>query len=573
MDIPISREAPVEPNVQQAPQMPMGSPVGRAMEHAGNVVEGAGAQGMEYAREQQAKADASVVMDSYVDFSKNVLDLDAQARQKKGKDAQDFNDTLEAYDKAYSDTMGKLSTDRQRFIFKEKSAPERIRLETNLHRHAAEQAEILNHANAKALVDIEEQKLSLSYRDDGQFDTNKSGSQINQYRAAVIDQLDMQGVPLYSDTWNHEYNAAMSRAYVDRVKLLMSESPSKALSFLKDHEQEIEPKALESLQKEVRHQSEEQEGIDAAFNSFAGRGEKTEIELTTELHKQFKDKPGAFKIAQAQVNHLYTQQKADDMNAVVAPAGKIEAMIDEAWARGRVVSQKDITKSPEYQELSKLVASGSKPAAVEMAKVRAYVAKGNRELKRESHKAARETREANNEWMAMMLDSDRLTHMTDTEIKEEARSRGLKFSQIKQLETARQKYLKNPEEQYYARWQNDAIKGVLNKVGVPTDEQSQLTGDVGNFIQSEEKRLGRKLTTDEAQSAVVKRLQDVWHKEKGLFGLGAEKWVKANPGEAKPTTFPKDFTDRVSAVEKKRGVKVSDAQRQSLYEEYKKEKE
>jgi len=572
MNLPAYNESQVKPNVLPAPQMPLNNPAAQALE---GFADTAG----KIAQDAKVRADASVVMDSYVNFSKKALDLQSDALMKKGKDALNFDPYLAQFDALYNETKSNLSSDQQ-YIFDQKASNEKIHFETTLHRHANEQGQALNIENAKATVDIEDQKLTTGYLDEANYDIKNPQSQINHLRASVADFAHMQGISDQDPAFKDAIDNATSKAYVDRIKLLMTDRPTEANAFFKAHENEIEPQQRETLAKTVAHLNDEQLGTDAAFEYLddVKSGKKTETDITKELHDKFKDNPSAFKVAQAEINHLYAQNRADQVNATAQYGGKIEAAIDKAEGNGQSISLSLLRKIPEYNELVKEAAGGNKSAEMEVNRLHSYTSKAEHQQKYERNQLAiesrRASREAQEDYMRDVADPETLIKMSDTQIWEEGRKHDLTNAQIERIKSEKKKAVKNAQELGTIHTQNinnSLMNTILDNAGIVDKEQRATFGkSYRAFIAIEEKKKGRLLTNDELKEQGIKGLQWQAGKKGSPFGIGGSK------GEWKPTAhseaYPADFLDRVLQVETKRKTKMTAAQVKMLYDEYQKEK-
>jgi len=256
----------VEPNTQAAPNFQTGSPVAQAGEQLGRQIEGVGGQMQEFAHKEKVKADTTVVRDSYVNASKEIIDLESDGLRKKGKDALD----LEPYGQKFTEIIGKykgqLKNADQIRMFENQTKMEEIRFYTSLHRHAAVEGDNLNKDNAKAQTEMDEQKLSLGYQDPANYDTKNPLSLMSKFLVSVHEQLKSNGVPEDSPEYKEEMFNANSKAFTDRAKLMRADNPSEALKFVTEHKSEIATKDYESLEKSLKHGSEEKQGLDASFS-------------------------------------------------------------------------------------------------------------------------------------------------------------------------------------------------------------------------------------------------------------------------------------------------------------------
>jgi hypothetical protein len=544
MQLPTYESNQVESNVLPTPQRPLNDPVAEATEKAGGVLQGIAQQGFELAREERIKADSSRVMDAYVNFSKNTLSLQNDALNKKGKDALNFDPYIAKFDESYQSTRTSLTPEQQR-LFDIKTESERIHFETNLQRHANEQKDILNKENAKATVNLEDQKLSTGYLDEANYDIKSPTSQINHLRAAKADELYMNGISDKDPAFKDEINSVTSKAYVDRVKLLMIEHPTEANAFFKAHENEIEPQQREQLSKTVARLGDEQQGMAIAlsyFDDIVG-GKKNETQITKELLTKYGDKPEVLKVAEAQISKINSQNHVDQVNQMAGAGTKIEAAIDKSLGNGQVISLKLLKSIPEYNELEKLAAGGNEEAALEVNRLHSYVSRTEAGQKRERRQEQIENRriaveerrvskEEREDFMLDISDPETLKRMTDTEITEQGRKHGLKFGQINQLITKRKGLIKeaaDPKLNHNTEYSAGLITQILDEAKITDEEQrKRLPQAFRAFVKAKEDELGRPLTDEEIREQGIKGLQ--WQAgKKGFLGIGKVKGTWASP--------------------------------------------
>ena len=528
MNLPRYDESQVTPNTLPTPQVPLSDPVAQAVEKIGQTGERVANQGFELARQEKVKADSSVVMDAYKNFSMSSLNLQNDALMKKGKDALNFDPYLEQFDKSYAEAKNKLTPDQQ-YIFNLKAEHERIGFETTLHRHANEQGQALNIENAKSVVDISEQKLSTGYRDEANYDVKNPQSQINQLRASTADLLHVQGIGDKDPAFKDAIDSVTSKAYVDRIKLLMTDRPTEANTFFKAHENEIEPKEREQLGKAVARAGDEKLGIDTAFEMLQDikDGKKSRTDLEAELHEKFKDNPEAFKYAKAQMHDLFTQVKADEVNLVAGVGTKIEAAVDKAVGQGQIVSLKLLKSIPEFNELEKLAASGNKSAETELNRMKSYTSKTEhmqkQERKAEASEAKRNQVVDRQNFMLDVGDPNTLRLMNKTDLYERGRKAGLSYAQLKTMESSREKAIKDsnsPKEMHNHHIQTTLLPAILEKAQIPENEQEDFGKAWAGAVKAKEDELQRPLTDEEIQQA-------------GLMGIQSHATNSWNPFKAK----------------------------------------
>jgi hypothetical protein len=572
-------DSQVESTVLPTPQRPLSDPMAEATEKTGGVVQNVAQQGMELAREERIKADSSRVMDTYVNFSKNILSLQTDAFSKKGKDALNFDPYIAKFDEAYQSTRTGLTPNQQR-LFDIKTESERIHFETNLQRHANEQKDILNKENAKATVDLEDQKLSTGYLDEANYDIKSPTSQINHLRAAKADELYMNSISDKDPAFKDALNSVTSKAYVDRVKLLMTEHPTEANAFFKAHENEIEPEQREALAKSVEHLSDEQQGIALArtYHNDIKQGKKTLTDITDEIEDKTKDKQNVGKTAKTELKAYEAQWKADQVNAVSAVGTKIETAVDKYEGEGKVVSLEMLKTIPEYNELEKLASSGNKVAETELNKAKSYTSKISGQQKRERRQEQIENRriaveerrvskEEREDFMLDISDPETLKRMTDTEITEQGRKHGLKFGQINSLITKRKGLIKEasgPKFIHNNAFSPQIVTQILDNAKITDKEQRISFGKAFRaFVKAKEDELGRPLTDEEIREQGIKGLQ--WQAgKKGFLGIEKVKgtWTAPKKGQAPPKYSQEDleYTAKthnmtVDQVKEKLGIK------------------
>lgn len=528
----------VEPNTQAAPNFQTGSPVAQAGEELGRTIEGVGGQFQEFAHQEKVKADQTVTRDSYVNFSKEIIDLESDGLRKKGKDAFDVNTYGQKFSEIKDKYRSQLKNRDQVFMFDNQTKMEELRFTTSLHRHAAIEADELNKGNAKAQTEMDEQKLSLGYQDPANYDEKNPLSPISKFLVSVDEQAKINGLSEKDPEYKELMASAKSKAYVDRIKLLMTDRPSEALKFYKEHEADINVEQRETLGKTLEHLSDEQQGMNAAFSYLNDitNGKKTETEITKELHDKFADNPGSFKVAQAELNHLFAQNHADQVNTTAGVGTKIEAAVDKAVGQGQVVSLKLLKSIPEYNDLEKLAASGNKPAEVELNRLKSYTSKTEAGQKREAKQisienrkvALEEKRQKKEDAKQFMLDTgdpNTLRTMNKTDLYERGRKAGLSYAQLKTMEASREKAIKDsnsPKEMHNHHIQTTLLPAILEKAQIPENEQEDFGKAWAGAVKAKEDELQRPLTDEEIQQA-------------GLMGIQSHATNSWNPFKAKNT--------------------------------------
>lgn len=531
----------VEPNTQGAPNFQTGSPVAQAGEQLGRQIEGVGGQMQEFAHQEKVKADQTVTRDSYVNFSKEIIDLESDGLRKKGKDAFDVNTYGQKFSEIKDKYRSQLKNKDQVFMFDNQTKMEELRFTTSLHRHAAIEADELNKNNAKAQTEMDEQKLSLGYQDPANYDEKNPLSPISKFLVSVDEQAKINGLSEKDPEYKELMASAKSKAYVDRIKLLMTDRPSEALKFYKEHESDINVEQRETLGKTLEHLSDEQQGMNAAFSYLNDitNGKKTETEITKELHDKFADNPGSFKVAQAELNHLFAQNHADQVNAAAGVGTKIEAAVDKAVGQGQAVSLKLLKSIPEYNELEKLAASGNKSAEVELNRLKSYTSKTEhmqkQERKAEASEAKRQQVIDRQNFMLDVGDPNTLRTMNKTDLYERGRKAGLSYAQLKTMEASREKAIKDsnsPKEMHNHHIQTTLLPAILEKAQIPENEQEDFGKAWAGAVKAKEDELQRPLTDEEIQQAGLMGIQS--HATNSWFGAKHE-WTEPEKGKTSRT--------------------------------------
>lgn len=474
--IPRYDEAQVQPTGMPTPRMSMASPEGAALGNIAHSIGLVSREAQDAALDVKAKADSSAVMEAQASFNSRVIDLQTRALQRQGKDALDNKPFYEEFENLYKEHQSSLKNETQQFLFTRQTSNDPAQFQLSLERHASQQAGKVNVANASALVDTDLQKLSTMYRDPQMFD-----QQLKVAQAHTLDMLQMQGIP---DTDPAAVNAladVKSKAYVGRIKQMMTENPSEAQHLYEVHQDEIQPHERETLKHAVSIMSEQKSGIDAAeaLTPLILKGEKSYTELRGALYEQLKDKPGAFKIAEAQLRGNYLAAKEDRAEFVAGMGSKVEQAINEGIASGKPVTPKDLANFPEYQALIK---NGSKEATAEASRFMTQAYREKHEVDREQHQAERERladirearatqrqarleqKQAQIELESAYDDPDILINATPGQIRELAPKIG--YVNAQKLLNNRRKYLKDDTALQNAKMDRDVLVNEMNDAGL-----------------------------------------------------------------------------------------------------------
>ena len=592
MRIATYSQSEVEPNSISAPRQGGGSPVAAAVGDIGKSVASVAGDVAEY----EAKANAAVVMGKVAQLNQQRVKLmnDPQSGllTQQGENAINITPKgLEAFDKMYGETLEGMNP-KQQMLFRQHTMKERAEVELQLMRHEAEQGKALQIGSAKAVVDTDEQVLSTLYRDPAAFN-----DKLKQMQAHVLDHLHMKGISASNPIAADEVYKATSKAYVSMIKQTMSENPSQALHIFEVHQDEIEPHERDTLKHSIGVMNDENEGINAAFemSDHIRTGDKTESEMEAMLHDQFKNKPGAFKHAKTQLNDLIRKDHDDKINDVADYGGKIESAIDEAYASGRVLSDSELHSMPEYQAMVKM---GHKEAQGELNKIRSYMAKTKHEIvkerkdeqaqarrdaadaRRDRSESERTRKESADQFKIDISDPEKLTSMTDTEIKEKGRAAGLKYKDIKELENQRKKYLKDPETAHSAQIDSNTMSTILSKAGITsTSDVAKYRTLANQYVKTAEKQAGKHFSPAEKEALIIQGLQNVAVNttrasiagiEYGKAGETKRRMEVKNPAAI---IIPKEADAEITRRLGSRAVKLTPERRQKYYDEILKEKE
>jgi hypothetical protein len=591
MQIPVLDSSSVSTNVLPTPQRSGSSPIAQGLGAVGSAVQGVGSEMAEYAHQEYVKANSAVVMGRIATLNNKRIDMMNNPQTglltKQGENALNITPGgLEAFDKINNENMEGLNPEQKR-LYMQHTVNERGEVQLQLMRHESEQGKALQQTNAKAVVDTDEQLLSTLYRDPEAFN-----ARLAQMKAHTLDMLHMQGIPDTSPAAHEALFKATSQAYVSQIKQTMTENPTQAQHLFEVHQDEIEPHERDSLKHAVSSLSDEKEGIDGAFGlaDHIRTGDKSEVEMEKMLHDQFANKPNAFKYAKAQLGDLIRNDHDDKVNSVADVGGKIESAIDEAYTSGHLLSSAELSRMPEYQQLSKM---GHKEADAELNKIRSYMAKTKHEAMAEHHQAQsderfrltltkmgqsesnRRDKENRDSFMVDISDPDKLTTMTEADLREQGRENNLKYSEITKLINQRKGYMKDPNKMGSAQGDHDFVKGVLDDMGVEKPEQAKYMSRVQRGVSQMEKDEKHKFTPEQKRSAVISLMQEeaVNTSRASIMGFSYGPKGKVNRRidvKDKGAIVP-GFDELVTKLEGKRGKSLTDTQRKRLAEEFLKE--
>jgi hypothetical protein len=215
------------------------------------------------------------------------------------------------------------------------------------------------------------------------------------------------------------------------------------------------------------------------------------------------------------ISEAITDRHVAEVDTTIKYGGAIEDAMSNAWAQGRILNIDKVTSMPEYKKLEEMAATGNKTAIKEMQHIKNKVNDQNSKVFSNIG--------------TDLMDAQKLISSTVTEIREEGRRKGLSAKDITKLEKQRLYYLEHPEDAQYAIFKTDTVKSMLEKAGIKQDEQNKLAETAATFLYAEEKKLGRNLTSDEAQATIIKGLQHVIVNERESFmgiNLGLTKTQK-----------------------------------------------
>jgi hypothetical protein len=257
--IPTLDSSPVSTNQLATPQVPASSSDTQALSGFGKTLQGVGSEMMDYAAEENAKANSAVVMGRIAKLNENRLKMmhnpgqgtDAGLLTRQGEEALNISQNgIETFDKLYGQAMEGLSPEQTR-LFQQHTANERNEVLLQLNRHEAEQGKVLQTANAKALVDTHEQVLGTLYMDMG-----PEGSfqyRLKQLQAAVLDQAHMHGFGSDSPVAQNMVAEATSKAYENAIHQLADRQPSAAMEKFREVKDKLEPAAAARLEDKLKH--------------------------------------------------------------------------------------------------------------------------------------------------------------------------------------------------------------------------------------------------------------------------------------------------------------------------------
>ena len=570
MRLPTYDQSPVEPNTLPTPHMSGAAPIAQATERLGHNI-GSG-ELFEVARHIQARADASVVMDAYVNFSKQAMALQTDAYSKKGKDALNYDPYVSQFNDAYAETKGRLSPNQQ-FIFDQKVAHERINFETGLVRHAHEQGDWLNKENAKAVVGIEEQKLSTLANDE-----NGWQEQFKQFKASNADLLNVHGITDGDPAFKQGMDNAASKAIVDRVKILAtSDRGDEALKFFHEHENEIDVKDREVLSQHLGNMTDSQEAfkISMGFLNDLRHGTKV-TDIEERIYPSLQNKPKVYKAVQTELRTLAAQVNQDQAGEVVSRGAALETMIANAQAKGQIFSSGSLMSTPEFKEIQKEALSGNKHAQQYMHKILQERAGEEKGIKTEASKAKRErehdVREnriaskqeqlLNRQMLDLKLgDPQYLEKHTKQQIYDDVVAAGGDMNSVKRAWSEKatvEKKPKTPEMNYQLDLKENIVDDIFKRANIDPAEKEGFRTAFGAALNRAEKLKGSPLTD---QEIVEGGLRGVQYYAKTFMGIktghgwidkGAETPTSAgkSAGEGRP---PGGYGKREDGTEKGNG--------------------
>lgn len=493
--------------------------------------------GMEVFKQEKAKADSAAVSGRIAEAQNFSIDYltnpETGLFNKKGKDAIGIEGkALGEFDRKMGDFQKTLTNDTQRRAFVQHTQEARNNFLLQVNRHERAETERYHVAEADSLIDSQLKELSLNYKDPMLF--NKG---IDQLKVWVNNSAKMKGMgPEEGKVFQDK---ALSAAYVDRIKQMMTDNPTAASTLFQEYEQFIEPHERESLKQSVSTFSDEKTGIDAAESLTPQLGTKSYTELRTQLYNQLKDRPHAFKIAEGQLRGDFEAAKADRVERVANMGGEIERKIAEAQAAGKIITPRVLANMPEYQSMVK---EGSREAVHEATTFMREARTEQKELERERKEANREAKadareakaahqQAKNEFMLEISDPSVLHAMSETQLREIGRKAGFKYSEINSVIKQKQSLMKSEKELQSAKVDHDILKDELFSAGYDyayapkTSEQKSTMGAVIDKVKqamaAEQVRTGEKLTPDQQREIIRQQLLKVHVRQKSSFlGIG-----------------------------------------------------
>lgn len=506
----------VMPNTQAAPNFQTGDPMAQAGEQLGKTIEGVGGQMQEFAHQEKVKADQTVTRDSYVNFSKEIIDLESDGLRKKGKDAFDVNTYGQKFSEIKDKYRSQLKNKDQVFMFDNQTKMEELRFTTSLHRHAAIEADELNKNNAKAQTEMDEQKLSLGYQDPANYDEKNPLSPISKFLVSVDEQAKINGLSEKDPEYQEEMFNAKSKAFTDRAKLMMTDNPSEALKFVTEHKSEIATKDYENLEKSLKHESEEMAGMEIArsYHKDIKSGKKL-TDITDEIEEKTKDRPGVGKVATAELKAYESQWREDETNEASGWGIKIEAEINKMRAKGQVPSLDKIKSMSELTQLTKAAAGGNEIAAKTLNQLKSYASKKEtqqkREIKADAAEARREQSDYRKQFQLDTSDPNTLKLMSKADLYAKSMKAKLTIGQYKELESAREKAIKDsnsPKNMHNTHIQTTLLPAILEKANIPENEQEDFGKAWAGAVKAKEDELQRPLTDDEIKDAGLMGIQN-----------------------------------------------------------------
>ncbi len=538
MQVPRYSEPQVQLNPLPTPQRSGSSPVAQGIGELGGALGSVGRDLQQHAMEQKHFADSSAVMEAQVSLNNETMQLQNLALSRQGHDALDNKEAYDAFDATYKRHQGLMKNETQARTFAAQTANDRNQFTLSLERHASEQGKILGQTNATALVETDMQKLSTLYRDPDSFD-----KQLQVTQAHTLDMLHMHGIADTDPAAKEKLAEVKSKAQVDRIKQMMTDNPSEAQHLFEVHQDEIEPSQREALQRSVHAMSEQRQGIDAAeaLTPEIMKGTKSYTELRTQLYNQLKDKPGAFKVAEAQLRGNYQAAKEDRAELVGGLGSKVEQAISEGIAADKPVTPKMLAALPEYQSLIK---NGSKEALAEASRFMGQANREKHDLEREARADQRERRADQRqsrlelkqnqlEITAAYDDPDLLTSHTDADLQKLAPQIG--YANVKKLQNQRHKYLKDDTALEHAKVDRDVLvnemgdagmKYVISPAKADSDEYkatAKIKAKVEQQMRWEAERTGKPVSPDRQREIIRAQMLKVHVTKAGrMWGINTD---------------------------------------------------
>jgi hypothetical protein len=544
------------------------SPAAGALEGLGQAVQGVSQDVFEVLEENKRKADATNVMGIQVSLNRQTGGLQNAALARKGHDALDNKSQYDAFDKIYSEHQSQLKNDTQRFMFNQQTANDRNQFALALERHAGEQGQILSVDNATALVDTDKQKLSTLYRDPAAFE-----QQLKQTQAHTLDKLHMQGIIPSDPVAVKALFDVKSDAHLIRIKPLILENPAEAKHYFEVHQDEIEPKERDTIQKSIELANAKGKGNDLAFELLQKL--KDGADVTTVIEEGRKRLGGdneAFEHFQTEVKQLHGDIKA-------AKVEKIDTLSNSMY--GQAIDFEAKNKHPmspdEFMKTQEFQAAHNDPEAQKAARAALdKVTTAYRSWQGDERKIATEIRRNNLEGARLLkeerkegqdkelaelyLNPDAVASMTDGQLKDRYHNLG-HTNFIKAVEF--KKSMASPEKLAEAKLDVNDFHYTLNKIGIDPKTKSVATQAkitaihtrFNDLVAEAQKTEGRQLRRDEKKKLMLQAATIVPVKTKQSF-LGIPM------GE---TTEDKMMSD----VEFKGNIKVAGKDRQDIVADFK----